>query len=135
MFFLLAIVVVDLTINDKHTRLVKYANSVYNKRSSSKSMGTSDQKTSPKKMKITQPPQIVDLEEEDPKEQVNLDMVESGTSTVDVENGSKLQSEAISRTFNSKKHIFDKKKLGKLINPKKTWQNSMLRKEIWPWVR
>jgi hypothetical protein len=82
--------------------------SVYNKRSSSEAMGTSDQQTAPKKMKITQSPQIVDLEEEEPKEQVNMDMVESGTSTVEVEKGSKLQSEGSSRTFSSKKHIFDK---------------------------
>jgi hypothetical protein len=82
--------------------------SVYNKRSSSEALGTSDQQNSPKKMKITQSPQIVDLEEEEPKEQVNMDMVESGTNTVEVEKGSKLQSEGNSRTFSSKKHIFDK---------------------------
>jgi len=50
----------------------------------------------------------VDLEEEEPKEQVNMDMVEIGTRTVWIEKGSKLQSEGISRTFSSKKHIFDK---------------------------
>jgi hypothetical protein len=59
-------------------------------------------------MKITQSPQIVDLKEEEPKEQVNLDMVESGTSTVEVEKESKLQSEGNSRTFSSKKYIFDR---------------------------
>jgi hypothetical protein len=42
------------------------------------------QKTAPKKMKITQSPWIVDLEEEDTKEQVNMDMVESGTNNVEV---------------------------------------------------
>jgi hypothetical protein len=42
--------------------------SVYNKRSISKAMGTNDQQNTPKKMKITQSPQIVNLEEEDPKE-------------------------------------------------------------------
>jgi hypothetical protein len=72
-------------------------------------MGTNDYKTTPNKMKITRSPYIVDLEEEEPKEQVNMDMVESGTSTVEVEKGSKLQSEGISRTFSNKKHIFDKK--------------------------
>jgi hypothetical protein len=50
----------------------------------------------------------VNLEEEDPREQVNLDMVESGTSTVEVQKESKLQSEGISRTFINKKNIFDK---------------------------
>jgi hypothetical protein len=38
-------------------------------------------------MKIKQSPQIVDLEEEEPKEQVNMDMVESGTSNVEVGKG------------------------------------------------
>jgi hypothetical protein len=50
----------------------------------------------------------VDLEEEEPREQVNLDMVESGTSTVEVEKERKLQSEGNSRNF-SKKYIFDRK--------------------------
>jgi hypothetical protein len=82
--------------------------SVYNKRSSSEDMGTSDQQNALKKMKISQSPQIVDLEEEEPKEQVNLDMVESGTSIVEVENERKLQSEGSSITFKNKKNIFDK---------------------------
>jgi hypothetical protein len=47
-------------------------------------MATNDQQTSPKNMKITQSPQIMDLVEEEPKEQVNLDIVESGTITVEV---------------------------------------------------
>jgi hypothetical protein len=82
--------------------------SIYNKRISSDAMGTSDQHISPKKMNISQSPQIVNLEEEEPREQVNLDMVESGTSTVEVEKEIKLQSEGISRTFSNKKNIFDK---------------------------
>jgi polyhydroxyalkanoate synthesis regulator phasin len=82
--------------------------SVYTKRSSSEALGTSSQQTAPKKMKITQSPQIVDLEEEEPKEQVSMDMVESGTNNEEVGKGSMLQSEGSSRTFSSKKHIFDK---------------------------
>jgi hypothetical protein len=39
-------------------------------------MGTSDQQNAPKNMNILQSPQIVNLEEEDPKEKVNLDMVD-----------------------------------------------------------
>jgi hypothetical protein len=35
-------------------------------------------------------------------------MVESGTSTVEVEKERKLQSEGKSRTFSNNKHIFDK---------------------------
>jgi hypothetical protein len=50
----------------------------------------------------------VDLEEEEPREQVNLDMVESGTSIIEVEKESKIQSEGGSKTFSSKKYIFDK---------------------------
>jgi hypothetical protein len=92
-----------------HKLIVKVPKvSVYSNRSSSEALGTNDQHNAPKNMKITQSPQIVDLEEEEPKEQVNMDMVESGTNTVEVEKGSKLQSEDNSRTFTSKKHIFDK---------------------------
>jgi hypothetical protein len=82
--------------------------SIYSKRISSDSMGTSDQHISPKKMNISQSPQIVNLEEEEPREQVNLDMVESGTSTIEAEKESKLQSKGISRTFSNNKNIFDK---------------------------
>jgi hypothetical protein len=82
--------------------------SVYNKRISLEDLGTSDQHNAPKKMKITQSPQIVDLEEEEPKEQVDMDMVESGINTAKVDKGSKIQSEVSSRTFNRKMHIFDK---------------------------
>jgi len=49
--------------------IVKVPNiSVYNKRSRSEALGTNSQQTVPKKMNITQSPQIVDLEKEDPKE-------------------------------------------------------------------
>jgi hypothetical protein len=54
--------------------------SFYSKRSSSEALGTSTQQTAPKKIKIIQFPEIVDLEEEEPKEKVSMDMVESGTS-------------------------------------------------------
>jgi hypothetical protein len=50
----------------------------------------------------------VDLEDEEPKEKVNMDMVESGIDNVEVGKGSKLQSEGSSRTFRNKMHIFDK---------------------------
>jgi hypothetical protein len=46
--------------------------------------------------------------DEEPKEQVNMDMVESGISDVEFGKGSKIQSEGSSRTFSSKNHIFDK---------------------------
>jgi hypothetical protein len=59
-------------------------------------------------MKVTQPSQILDLEDEESRDQANLNMVESGTSTVEIEEGNKLQSEGSSRTFCSKKYLFDK---------------------------
>jgi hypothetical protein len=57
---------------------------------------------------VTQSPQIVDPEEEEIKDQVNMDMMESGINNVEVGKGRKLQSEGSSRTFSNKKHIFDK---------------------------
>jgi vacuolar-type H+-ATPase subunit I/STV1 len=59
-------------------------------------------------MNITQSPQIVDLKEEEPKYQVNMDIMESDINNVEFGKGSKLQSEGSSRTFSSKMHIFDK---------------------------
>jgi hypothetical protein len=53
--------------------------SFYNKRSNSEALGTVGQKNVLKKVKITQSPQIVNLEEEDPKEKMSMDMVESIT--------------------------------------------------------
>jgi hypothetical protein len=82
--------------------------SVYNKRSIPKALGTSGQQNFPKKMKITQSPQIVNLEEKEPNEQMSMEMVESGTKNEEVGIGSMLQSEGISRDFNNKKHVFDK---------------------------
>jgi hypothetical protein len=77
----------------------------------------------------------VDLEEEETKEQVNMDMVESGTNTVEVEKGSKLQSEGISRNLAAKITSLIRH-LDKIINLKKIWKNNMLRKETWPsWVQ
>jgi hypothetical protein len=82
--------------------------SVYSKRSSSEAMGISDQQTSPKKMKVTQSNTDCGFRRGRVQRPSNLDMVESGTSTVEVEKESKLQSEGSSRTFSSKKYIFDK---------------------------
>jgi hypothetical protein len=53
--------------------------SVYSKRSSLEALGASDHQNFPKKMKITQSPQIVNLEEEEPKEKMTMEMVESRT--------------------------------------------------------
>jgi hypothetical protein len=47
--------------------------SVYRKGSSSEALGTSGQQNVPKKMKITQYPHIVNLEEEEPNKQMNIE--------------------------------------------------------------
>jgi hypothetical protein len=43
------------------------------------------EQTAKKKMKIVHPKQIVDLEDEGSTDQVNLNIVESGTSIVEIE--------------------------------------------------
>jgi hypothetical protein len=82
--------------------------SVYNKRSSSKTLGASSQQTILKKMKITPPSQIVDLEEEEPKEKTSMEMVERVTKNEEVGTGSMPRNESTSRVFISKKHVFGK---------------------------
>jgi hypothetical protein len=82
--------------------------SVYNKRSSSEALGASSQQNILKKMKITPSSQIVDLEEEEPKEKMSMEMVESVTKNEEAGTGSMPQSESSSRVFSSKKHVFGK---------------------------
>jgi hypothetical protein len=53
--------------------------SVYNKRNSSEALGANSQQDTPKKMKITTPTQIVDLEEEEPKGKTCMEIVEGAT--------------------------------------------------------
>jgi hypothetical protein len=59
-------------------------------------------------MNTTHSPQIVDLEEEEPKYKLSMYMVESGTNKEEDGKISIPQSESISRDFRNKKHIFDK---------------------------
>jgi hypothetical protein len=59
-------------------------------------------------MKIMPSSQVVDLEEEEPKEKMSMDMVESATKNEKVGIGSMPQSESNSRVFSNKKHIFSK---------------------------
>jgi hypothetical protein len=82
--------------------------SVYSKRSSSEVVGTSGQQNVLKKMKITQSPRIVNLEEEEPKEKMRMEMVESRTKNEEANIESMPQGESISRDFSSKKHVFNK---------------------------
>jgi predicted metal-dependent hydrolase len=82
--------------------------SVYNKRSSSEALGTSSQQNVLKKMKITPSSQIVDLEEEEPKEKMSMEMVERRTKNEEANTESMPQGESSSRVFSSKKHVFSK---------------------------
>jgi hypothetical protein len=82
--------------------------SVYNKRSISKALGAISQQNILKKIKITPPSQIVDLEEEEPKEKTSMGMVERVTKNEEAGTGSMPQSESSSRVFRSKKHVFGK---------------------------
>jgi hypothetical protein len=59
-------------------------------------------------MKIKPPSQVVDLEEEEPKEKMSMDMVEGATKNEEDGIGSMPQSESNTRVFSSKKHIFSK---------------------------
>jgi hypothetical protein len=73
--------------------------SVYNKRSSSEALGASSQQNILKKMKITPSSQVVDLEEEEPKEKMSMDMVESETKNEEAGTGSMPQSESKLKGF------------------------------------
>ena len=61
--------------------------------------------TTRNKMKTIQTNQYVDLENEGPKEQTGLDMVESGTSVIE-SRADQLESEGSSRSFHSQKYYF-----------------------------
>jgi hypothetical protein len=52
-------------------------------------------------MKIIQPKKILYLEDEGPKDQVNLNIVESANNIVEAEERSHLESEGNSRAFHS----------------------------------
>jgi hypothetical protein len=82
--------------------------SVYNKRRSSEALGASSQQDTPKKMKITTPTQIVDLEEEEPKGKMSMEMVEGATKNEEASIGSMSQNEGSTKVFSNRKHIFGK---------------------------
>ena len=81
---------------------------VYNKRTISETMDIDVEQTAKKKMIIVETMQIVDLEDEGPRDQVNLNTVESATNIVEIEERSQLESEGNSRSFHSQKYYFDK---------------------------
>jgi hypothetical protein len=82
--------------------------SVYNKRSSLEALGAISQQNILKKMKITPSSQVVDLEEEEPKEKMSMEMVESATKNEEASKGNTPQSERSSRVFSSRKHVYSK---------------------------
>ena len=82
--------------------------SVYNKRSTSEALGASSQQDTLKKIKITPPSQIVDLEEEDPKGKTSMKMVEGETKNEEAGTGSMPQNEGSTKVFSNRKHIFGK---------------------------
>jgi hypothetical protein len=79
--------------------------SVYNKRSSSEALGASSQQDTLKKMRITSS-QIVDLEEEEPKDKTCMEMVEGAIENEEAVTRSMPQSENNTKDFSSRKHIF-----------------------------
>jgi len=62
---------------------------VYNKRRSSEALGASSHQDILKKMNITSSSQIVDLEEEEPKEKTYIQMIECMTKNEEVGMGNK----------------------------------------------
>ena len=80
--------------------------SVYNKRSNSEALGASSQQDTLKKMKITSSSQIVDLEEEEPKEKTCMEMVEGVTKNEEAGTWNMPQTESSTKFFSNMKHIF-----------------------------
>jgi hypothetical protein len=78
----------------------------------------SGQQNVPKKMKITQSPQIVNLEEEEPKEKMSMEMVESRTKNEEANTKSMPQGESSSR-ISAARNMSLIRHLGQSTNPKK----------------
>jgi hypothetical protein len=96
--------------------------SVYNKRSSSEAMGTSSQQDILKRMKIISSSQIVDLEEEEPKEKTCMEMVEGVTKNEEVGTENITQTKSSTKVFSSRKHIFSQT-LGAVYQSKEDLMN------------
>jgi hypothetical protein len=108
--------------------------SFYTKRRSSEALSTSDQQNVLKKMKITQASQIVDLEEEEPKDKMSMEMVESANKHEESGIESMPQSERNTRAFSNKKHFF-RKTPGAVYQSKEDLVNQYVVNEIWPIVK
>ena len=80
--------------------------SIFNKRSSSKALGASGQQDTLKKMRATSPFPIIDLEEEEQKENTCMEMVDTKIQNEEINTENKPQNEGNMKVFSSRKHIF-----------------------------
>jgi hypothetical protein len=79
-------------------------------------------------MKITPPSQVADLEEEEPKEKMSMEMVEGATKIEEASTRSMPQSESRTRFFSRKKQIFSKTP-GVVYQSKEDFMNEYVVKE------
>jgi hypothetical protein len=80
--------------------------SIFNKRSSSEALGASSQQDTLKKMRVTSPSPIIDLEEEEQKERTGMEMVETAVQNEEINPENKPQNEGSMKVFSSRKHVF-----------------------------
>ena len=80
--------------------------SIFNKRSSSEALGARNQQDTLKKMRATSPFPIIDLEEEEQKENMCMEMVDTKIQNDEINPENKPQNEGSMKVFNSRKHIF-----------------------------
>jgi hypothetical protein len=92
--------------------------SVYNKRSSSEALGASSQQDTFKKMRVTSPSQVVDLEEEEQKGKTCMEMVDTTTNNDETNTETKPQNER-NTEVSAVGNTYSARHLGKFINPRK----------------
>jgi hypothetical protein len=80
--------------------------SIFNKRSSSEALGASSQQDTLKKMRVTSPSPIIDLEEEEQKERTGMEIVETAIQNEEINPENKPQNEGSMKVFSSRKHTF-----------------------------
>jgi hypothetical protein len=80
--------------------------SIFNKRSSSKSLGAGSQQDTLKKIRSTSPSLVIDLEEEEHKGKTCMEMAETTTQNKEINPENKPHNEGNMKVFSSRKHIF-----------------------------
>ena len=80
--------------------------SIFNKRISSESLGDSSQQDTLKKMRATSPYPVIELEEEEHKGKMCMEMVETTTQNEEINPENKPQNEGSMKVFSDRKHIF-----------------------------